>query len=61
MGERLPIQKVKTLMGHSTIKLTADLYGELGMEDVAEDVWTLPALTPKVVPTAGPTAAEKSA
>jgi integrase len=38
MGERLPIQKVKTLMGHSTIKLTADLYGELRMEDVAEDV-----------------------
>jgi len=45
MGERLPIQKVKTLMGHSTITLTADLYGQLGMEDVAEDVWTLPPLS----------------
>jgi len=45
MGERFPIQKVKTLMGHSTIKLTADLYGEPGMEDVAEDVWTLAPLS----------------
>jgi hypothetical protein len=44
MGEKLLIQKVKTLMRHSTIKLTADLYGELGMEDVAEDVWTLPPM-----------------
>ena len=44
LGERLPIQKVKTLMRHSTIKLTADLYGQLGMEDVAEAVWTLPPL-----------------
>src|SRR5438067_11555725 len=54
MGERLPIQKVKVLMGHGTLKLTADLYGELGMEDVAEDVWTLPPLSP----TAGHTAAK---
>jgi integrase len=50
MGERLPIQKVKALMGHSTIKLTADLYGELGMEDVAEDVWALPPLAAKGSP-----------
>ncbi len=47
MGERLPIQKAKVLMCHSTIKLTADLYGELGMEDVAEEVWTLPRLSPE--------------
>jgi len=33
-------------MRHSTIKLTADLYGELGMEDVAEEVWILPSLFP---------------
>jgi integrase len=61
MGERLPIQKVKTLMGHSTIKLTADLYGALGMEDVAEDVWSLSPLALSAIPTAGPTTVEKSA
>jgi hypothetical protein len=60
MGERLPIQKVKTLMGHSTIKLTADLYGELGMEDLAEDVWALPPLAMKSDPPAGPPAVRVS-
>lgn len=50
MGERLPIQKVKVLMRHSTIKLTADLYCELGMEDVAENVWSLPPLNVSVEP-----------
>ncbi len=44
MGEVLPIQKVKVLMRHSTIKLTADLYGELGIDDLGEDVWSLPPL-----------------
>ncbi|MFO0878158.1 MAG: hypothetical protein U0840_12480 [Gemmataceae bacterium] len=43
-GEVLPIQKVKVLMRHSTIKLTADLYGELGIDDLGEDVWSLPPL-----------------
>ncbi|MFO0880754.1 MAG: hypothetical protein U0840_25760 [Gemmataceae bacterium] len=31
-------------MRHSTIKLTADLYGELGIDDLGEDVWALPPL-----------------
>jgi hypothetical protein len=31
---------VKSLVPHSTIKRTADLYGELDMEDVAEQIWT---------------------
>ncbi|MGL4553958.1 MAG: hypothetical protein ACRC33_22590 [Gemmataceae bacterium] len=38
----LPIQKVKALMTHATIAQTADLYGALGLEDVGDDVWTLP-------------------
>lgn len=44
MGRVLPIQKVKVLMRHSTIKLTADLYTDLGIDDLAEGVWTLPRL-----------------
>lgn len=47
MARALPIQKVKTLMRHGSIKLTVDLYGELGLEDVAEDVWSLPRLEEK--------------
>src|SRR5262249_12038026 len=48
MAERLPIQKVKVLMRHSRLKLTADLYGELGIDDLAEGVWTLPPLFPQL-------------
>jgi hypothetical protein len=44
MGRILPIQKVKVLMRHSTITLTADLYLDLGIDDTAEGVWTLPRL-----------------
>jgi integrase len=54
MGERYPIQKVKELMRHSTIKLTADLYTDLGMADVAETGWALAPLfggLPTVFPT----------
>jgi hypothetical protein len=53
MGERYPIQKVKELMRHSTIKLTADLYTDLGMTDVAEGCWQLERLFSDL-PTAGP-------
>jgi integrase len=42
MGEVLPIQKVKVLMRHSTIKLTADLYTQLGIDDLGDEVWSLP-------------------
>jgi hypothetical protein len=41
MGRRYPIQKVKELRRHSTIKLTADLYTDLGIDDVAEEAWAL--------------------
>lgn len=37
-------------MRHSTIKLTGDLYGKLSKEDIAEEVWALPALS---IPTGG--------
>jgi integrase len=61
MGNRLPIQKVKELMRHSTIKLTADLYTVLGMEDVAEEAWTLEPLFLKGHHTASHTAGENVA
>jgi integrase len=44
MGEVLPIQLVKVLMRHRTISLTADLYGQLGIDDLGEAVWKLPPL-----------------
>jgi integrase len=42
----LPIQKVKLLMTHRTLAMTADLYADLGLDDAGEDVWALPALLP---------------
>jgi hypothetical protein len=57
IGRILPIQKVKILMRHSAIKLTADLYTDLGLEDVGESVWSLPRIMPgKCGPTGGHTA-----
>lgn len=44
MAEALPVQVVKVLMRHSSIKLTADLYLSLGIEDVGERVWQLPSV-----------------
>jgi integrase len=44
VGAVLPIQKVKLLMRHLTLGMTADLYADLEMEDVAEEVWDLPPL-----------------
>lgn len=44
LGTKLPIQVVKKLMRHLRLQMTADLYGDLEMEDVAEEVWELPAL-----------------
>jgi hypothetical protein len=31
-------------MRHSTIQLTADLYCQLGLADLGEEVWSLPTL-----------------
>jgi integrase len=44
MSRRHPIEVVQRLMRHSTIKLTSDLYSDLGLEDIGKTVWTLPAL-----------------
>ncbi len=44
MARVMPIQKVKILMRHRTLQMTADLYCDLGLEDVGEDVWNLPSL-----------------
>jgi len=44
MAERFPISTVKWLMRHSTLKLTTDLYGELGIEDLGREVWDLPPI-----------------
>lgn len=40
----MPIQKVKVLMRHKDIKTTVNLYLDLGLKDMAEDVWKLPKL-----------------
>jgi integrase len=50
MANRLPIQKVKVLMRHRTIQMTIDLYADLGLEDVGDDVWTLPPLSGGTAP-----------
>lgn len=43
LAEKLPIQMVQKLMRHSSIKLTADLYNDLGIDQM-EIVWSLPKL-----------------
>jgi len=59
----LPIQTVKLLMRHLTLGMTADLYADLEMEDVAEEVWVLPALFNRSgnLPPADPPAEEEAA
>jgi hypothetical protein len=44
LARSMPVQKVRVLMRHSTLKQTCDLYLQLGLDDLAEDVWSLPAL-----------------
>jgi integrase len=44
MAQRLPIQKVKILMRHRDIRMTCNLYMNLGLEDVGEDVWQAPQI-----------------
>ncbi len=44
MAKRLPIVKVQRLMRHKDIRMTANLYADLGIEDLGEDVWSLPTL-----------------
>ena len=44
LGRRLPIQTVRRLMRHRDIRTTVNLYMQLGIEDIAEDVMNLPVL-----------------
>jgi integrase len=44
LAKKLPIQEVSRLMRHSDIRLTANLYLELGLTDIAEKEWKLPKL-----------------
>jgi hypothetical protein len=44
VGTVLPIQKVRLLMRHMTLGMTADLYADLEMEGVTEEDWDLPPL-----------------
>lgn len=44
MAKRLPIQKVKVLLCHQTLAMTADLYAALGLDDISEEVWNLPSI-----------------
>jgi integrase len=53
MSRRHPIEVVQRLMRHSTIRLTADLYADLGLEDIGKTVWTLPPLLEGEAPEKG--------
>jgi len=44
MARRLPIQKVRLLMRHKDIRTTCNLYMDLGIQDVMEEVWALPSI-----------------
>jgi integrase len=44
MANVLPIQKVMALMRHRSILLTANLYLDLGLTDVAEENWQAPSI-----------------
>lgn len=45
MGLRLPIQEVRILMRHRTIKMTVELYMDLGIDDAAELTTKLPRIS----------------
>lgn len=44
LARRLPVQRVRQLMRHSTIKLTFDLYADLGLDDLWDQVQDLPRI-----------------
>jgi integrase len=52
LSRRHPIQVVQRLMRHSTIKLTSDLYTDLGLEDLGADAWVLPPIETGEAPAA---------
>ncbi len=49
MARRHAIEYVQRLMRHPTIKLTADWYNDLGLEDIGQSVWSLPPLSTATV------------
>jgi integrase len=42
IARKLPIQKVRILMRHRDIRTTINLYSDLGLADVGDDVWAWP-------------------
>ena len=42
VGKTLPIQKVRILMRHRDVRTTCNLYMDLGLTDVGEELWRLP-------------------
>lgn len=56
-GRTLPIQTVRLLMRHATIKMTCDVYMDLGLDDVAEQARSLPPLFTDAAQRARPGAA----
>jgi integrase len=44
MARRLPLAKVRELMRHRDIRTTMNLYADLGLQDLAQDVQQLPRL-----------------
>lgn len=47
LGKRLPIQLVSKLLRHSNISITCKVYLDLGIQDMAESVQSLPAILPR--------------
>ncbi len=41
MAPRLPLMNVKFLIPHADIRMAANLYALLGLNDVGEEVWAL--------------------
>lgn len=46
----LPIQTVKVLMRHASINMTVDVYLDLGITEIGEDIWNLPRLFSETQP-----------
>ncbi len=42
IARHLPLQKVRILMRHRDIRTTINLYSDLGLADVGDDVWNWP-------------------
>jgi integrase len=60
VGATLPIQKVRLLMRHANIKTTCDIYLDLGIDDVAEQLQTLPGVLQETTPPESQTAFDAS-